>query len=517
MPSNSINPIIPGFAPDPSIILLDGTFFLVNSTFHMFPGLPIYASKDLISWKHIGNAIHRQSQLSLKFSDTRLAEKDEAGDVMHATGGLYAPTIRHNNGTVYVVCTNILHAENSNQDVTENFIVSTTDIWSGEWSDPIYFDFHGIDPSIFFDEDGKSYMQGSAAPGPMTKIHLFEIDLYTGKKLSEEREIWAGTGGIYPEGPHMYKKDSWYYIMISEGGTYEGHMITVARSKHIWGPYEAFERNPILTARDTSEYIRATGHCDVVQDEKGQWWGVCLGLRKDRGRYTLGRETFLTAGEWSEGEWPKLSQVKMNPVLPNGKELFRAEGQQHLTASPMVDYLYIRDARLDNYKFSSNGRILTLTASRDTFSQCKEPVTFAGKRQRTLEGKASVLMHKPTEITAGLIAGLAYYKDEHRYMKLFYDCLSSEIVFEVIVTSKEISKVVRHKVQLEGGVTLRLEYTEQFYKFSYRLGSEINVWVQFEEQDTLDMTAPDFIGPVIGCFANSSNGGEAVFENLEVE
>jgi len=175
---------------------------------------------------------------------------------MHVTGDLYAPTIRHHNGTVYVVCTNILHMDGSDKGVTENFIVSATDIWSGEWSDPVYFDFHGIDPSLFFDDDGKVYLQGSASPGPMTRIHLFEIDLQTGKKLSEEKEIWQGTGGIYPEGPHMYKADSWYYIMISEGGTCESHMVTVARSKNIWGLYKAFEQNPILTAHGTTEYIR---------------------------------------------------------------------------------------------------------------------------------------------------------------------------------------------------------------------------------------------------------------------
>ncbi|PMD47085.1 glycoside hydrolase family 43 protein [Hyaloscypha variabilis F] len=518
MSSSSINPIIPGFAPDPSIILLDGTFFLVNSTFHMFPGLPIYASKDLITWKHIGNAIHRQSQLSLKFSLTRLEEKDSAGDVMHNTGGLYASTIRHHNGTVYIVCTNVLHADSWTQDQTENFIVSTTDIWAGEWSDAILFSFRGIDPSIFFDSDGRSYIQGSAAPGPMTRIHLFEIDLRTGEKLSEEKEIWKGTGGEFPEGPHLYKKDEWYYVVISEGGTFEGHMITVARSRDIWGPYEAFERNPILTARDTEEYIRATGHCDLMQDAQGQWWGVCLGVRKERGRYVMGRETFLTPGEWAPGEWPKLSQVKMNPILPTGKELSHTGSQPRLTASPMVDYLYIRDAQLDDHRFSRDGRTLTLIASRASFSQWQEPVTFVGKRQRTLEGTTSVLMHKPTKVTAGFIAGLAYYKDEHRYMKLFYDCSSSEIVFEVIVTSKQISKIVRQKVELERGVSFRLEYTELLYKFSYSIDSNSEGWISFEAQDTLDMTAPDFIGPVIGCFANSAEGGgEAVFENLEVE
>jgi beta-xylosidase len=257
----------------------------------------------------------------------------------------------------------------------------------------------------------------------------------------------------------------------------------------------------------------------MIQDEQGQWWGVCLGVRKDQGRYTLGRETFLTAGEWSEGGWPKLSQVKMNPILPNGKELAHTKDQPRLTSALMVDYLYIRDAKLDDYKFSSDGRVLTLTAASGDFSQWQDPITFVGKRQRSLEGKATVLMHKPIEVTSGLVAGMAYYKDEHRFMKLFYDCTSSEIVFEVIVTSKEISKCSRHKVDLEGGVTFQLEYTEQSYHFSYKLGSGMQEWVSFEAQDTLDMTAPDFVGPVIGCFAKSlvRNGAEAQFENLEVD
>lgn len=196
----------------------------------------------------------------------------------------------------------------------------------------------------------------------------------------------------------------------------------------------------------------------------------------------------------------------MNPILPTGKELSHTGSQPRLTASPMVGYLYIRDAQLDDHRFSHDGRTLTLTASQAFFSQWQEPVTFVGKRQRTLEGRTSVLMHKPAKVTAGLVAGLAYYKDEYRYMKLFYDCSSSEIVFEVIVTSKEISKIVRQKVELERGVRFRLEYTELFYKFSYSIDSNSEGWISFEAQDTLDMTAPDFIGPVIGCFANSAEG-----------
>lgn len=439
---------------------------------------------------------------------------------MHVTGGLYAPTIRHRDGIVYVVCTNIIHEKQNgtNKDVPQNFIVSTRDIWSNEWSDPVYFDFQGIDPSIFFDDDGKSYMQGSAGPGPMTQIHMFEIDLQTGKKLSEQKKIWDGTGGIYPEGPHMYKKDSWYYIMISEGGTHEDHMITVARSTDIWGPFEPFSQNPILTARGTDEYIRYTGHSDMFQDQDGQWWGVCLGVRKDEDRYVMGRETFLTTGEWPEGEWPKMTRVKMNPVHPNGKTLVRAEGQAALTAVPMVDYLYIRDAKLDDHKFSSDGKSVVLTASKGDMSQWEEPVTFVGKRQRSLIGTTSAVLRKPSGEVVGLEAGLAYYKDEHRYMKLFYDFSTSEMVFEMVAFAKKITKTVRHPVQFEELVALRLEYTERSYQFSYRIDTDTGAWISFEAVDTVDMTAPDFVGPVIGCFAQAEAGrGDIRFDGLDVE
>jgi beta-xylosidase len=463
--------------------------------------------------------INRQSQLSLVQSYTKLLPKDKNGDVMLATGGLYAPTIRYHNGTVYVVCTNVIHQDHSSAIKLQNFIVSTRDIWSNKWSDLVYFDFYGIDPSIFFDGDGKVYMQGSTSPGPMTKIRMFEVDLQTGKKLSEEKEIWGGTGGVYPEGPHLYKRDSWYYLMISEGGTHKDHMITVARSKKVWGPYESFDQNPVLTARGTKEYIQYTGHGDMVQDQEGQWWGVCLGVRVDEGRYVMGRETFLTVGEWSEGEWPKLSRIKKNLVLLNGKHLVRSDSHVTLTAATMVDYLYIRDAKLDDHNISSDYKTITVTASKGDMSQWKNPVTFVGKRQRCLEGISSVLMHTPHVATAAALkAGLAYYKDEHRYIKLFYDFSVSAIILEAVNNAKGISRIASHDVQLVNTVAFRLEYTERSFKFSYGIGKDMMVWKSFDVLDTLDMTGPDFVGPVVGIFATAEVGYVKVrFDELTID
>ncbi|KAF7553594.1 hypothetical protein G7Z17_g3522 [Cylindrodendrum hubeiense] len=512
MATDPINPIIPGFAPDPSLVKVDGWYYLVNSTFHMFPGLPIYASRDLVSWTHISNAINRQNQLSLTKSDTKLGGLPHSGEVMLATGGLYAPTIRYHQGTFYVVCTNIVHP--GGEDVSENFIVTTQDVWKGEWSDPTYFDFKGIDPSILFDGD-KAYIQGSAAPGPLTKINLFEIDLSTGKKLSEERTIWGGTGGIYPEGPHLYKRNGWYYLMISEGGTHEGHMITMARSRDVWGPYDPCPNNPILTARDTNEYIQYTGHCDAFQDETGQWWGVCLGVRKDEGgRFIMGRETFLTRGNW-DGEWLSFETVKSH--IDN---LPPKDGSAALSAVANVDYLYIRDANLGNYEIDKTS--IALTTSPVDISHPETSPTFIGKRQRKLHGQSDATIRSVSDNwhATKLRSGIACYKDEHRYVRIFYDASDSAVVFELINNAKKLAQMERHildKVPEE--LALRIEYTEKEYRLMYKVGGGLDEnWICLGTTDTLNMTGPDFVGPVIGIFAVAETSGLKLdFQDFRVD
>ncbi|GAM34509.1 hypothetical protein TCE0_015r02141 [Talaromyces pinophilus] len=499
-----MNPIIPGFAPDPSVVRVGDTYFLVNSSFHIFPGLPIYASKDLVSWKHIGNAINRQSQLSLALSSTKLNSEDDSDDFMCATGGLYAPTIRHHEGIFYVVCTNVIHVD-ENDGTHQNFIVSTTDIWGDQWSDPVFFDFDGIDTSIIWDSDGRSYMHGSAAPGPMTTIKLFEIDLNTGKKLSDEKIIWRGTGGIWPEGPHVYgKDDGWFYLLISEGGTFEDHMITVARSRSIWGPYEANPNNPILTARGTDEYVQHTGHSDIVQDVQGNWWAVCLGVRKDRlNRYVMGRETFLTSMEWPEGSWPKINQVKISVLsdltttLPNTVS--------SLSTSPGIDWCYIRDADLTMHRIIENGSDITLTASEYDLCQASPDnrITFVGKRQRQLKGHSQVDVQH-VSVGTRVNAGLCVYKDEHRFARIYLDFETPAIVFEFINKAKSIDRGKKISIDLKEGdaaaTWFKVEYLESSYKFSYRL-QQNSQCVDFGDLDTLELTGHDFVGPIVGIFA----------------
>jgi beta-xylosidase len=434
---------------------------------------------------------------------------------MLATGGLYAPTIRYYDGTFYVVCTNVEHL-NDEKSSYGIFITTASleGIWSDQWSDPTYFDFHGIDPSLFISDDGKAYIQGSAAPGPCTTINMFEVDLSTGAKLSDEKIIWRGTGGIYPEGPHLYQKNGWFYLLISEGGTHEGHMLTMARSRDIWGPYEACPDNPILTAFGTDEYVQCTGHCDVFQDGHGRWWGVCLGIRRgEGGRGIMGRETFLTPGSW-DGDWLSLETVKSHVQGI-------AQAQEKLSAKPGVDFLYIRDAVLENYQMN-NERSIRLTATPIDFSDPEKSPTFIGKRQRSLTGKSSAVIPGLTQYSghANLKLGIAVYKDEHRYVRIYYESDKNRIVFEIVNNAKKIARTESRVV--EGGATstnalrLRIEYTENDYRLLYTY-EDRGEWQCLATVDTLDMTDPDFTGPVMGIFAVAENPIEVQFEDLEID
>ncbi|KAL4766766.1 glycosyl hydrolase [Aspergillus nidulans var. acristatus] len=518
--ARTANPIIPGFSPDPSLVKVNDWYFLVTSTFHMFPGLPIYASRDLVSWRQIGNVINRRSQLSLSLSDTMLSKLSEPGGVMLATGGLYAPTIRYHEGTFYVVCTNVIHS--NEKDSWQNFIASTSlgGIWSDQWSDPVYFDFKGIDPSIFIDEDGKSYIQGSAAPGPYTTINMFQVDLETGSKLSEEKTIWRGTGGIYPEGPHLYKRRGWYYLLISEGGTHDEHMLTMARSRDIWGPYEACPNNPILTAYGTKEYVQCTGHCDVFQDDQQRWWGVCLGIRRGEGqRSIMGRETFLTPGNW-DGEWLSLDLVKpdVKGAYPHAKFYFT------LSSVPRVDFLYIRDALLENYRETTE-RSIHLIASPIDLSHPEKSPTFIGKRQRVLSGKSSVIVPRFADYrdraSTNLRFGLACYKDEHRYVRIFYKSVGDKVIVEMVNNAKKFRRTENHKLE-ETATTkslgFRIVYSETEYHMMYSYkGENVDNWTSLATIDTLDMTDSDFTGPVMGIFAVADEPIDVQFEDLEVD
>ncbi len=285
------NPILPGFYPDPSICRVDDDFYLVNSSFSFFPGVPIFHSRDLKNWEQLGYVLDRPEQLPCTYE--------------MLSGGIFAPTIRYHEGTYYMITTNMTMG-------CVNFIVTATDP-AGPWSDMhIIEGADGIDPSLFFDDDGKVYYTGTTRAGDENgsyqAIWGSEIDVTEMKLVGEKHILWRGAmvDAVAPEGPHIYKRDGLYYLMIAEGGTENFHSVTISRSEQVMGPYVGYEGNPILTHRHLGmDYpICNVGHADMVDLKDGSSYMVMLATRLMGGSHKImGRETFIVPVRWDNG-WP---------------------------------------------------------------------------------------------------------------------------------------------------------------------------------------------------------------------
>lgn len=360
------NPILPGFHPDPSICRVGGDYYMVTSTFEFFPGVPIYHSTDMVNWEPIGHCLTRQSQLDLTGAK--------------ASEGIWAPTLRYHNGIFYMITT--VH-----RDYT-NFFVTATDP-RGPWSDPVVVRHGGIDPSLFFDDDGKVYYLSNDwhITGGRQGIYMAEVDVATGALLTPFTLLSYGTGGLAVEGPHLYKRDGWYYAMFAEGGTHYGHMETIFRSKNVWGPYEPCPHNPIITHRNKPHEIQGTGHADLFEDKNGDWWLVFLAFRITGGNWHhLGRETFLCPVEWVDG-WPVVNEgrgVELDMESP------RITAVQHTDLSfcdtfdePSlgVRYNFSHNPVPEQYSLSARPGYLTLSPDGVCLSDDASPA-FTGVRQQ---------------------------------------------------------------------------------------------------------------------------------------
>ncbi|KAH7353696.1 glycosyl hydrolase [Plectosphaerella cucumerina] len=521
------NPIIPGFAPDPSVVLVDGVYYLVTSSFHIFPGIAIYASRDLKSWTHISNAITRKSQVDLTQTLTKAVPLAD-GHTMIGAGGLFAPTIRYHNGTFYIICTNV-GCEGADFEAS-NFYITTTDITAGDWSDPIPVDLHGIDPSLFIDDDGRAYVQGSwrlpRTEQPTSTIKQWEINLKTGERIGETREIWTGHSCIYTEGPHIYRKDGWYYLLVAEGGTFEHHHLSLARSKSIWGPYEGCPSNPVLTGEGKNELVQDAGHGELFQDADGLWWATVLGVRKygDGSRYPLGRESFLTPVDWPVGEWP---------VLHHPRETFKrtlprppTKGATFPSHTRVAD-CYIRTPDLENYKWSADGTVVSMQSSSEDLTVAVGTSSFVGKRQRRLDGATAetTLSLAGLDRSRPLRAGLAVYKDDFRHAAISFEASSSSVVLSLRNNAPEDTRIASASVATDAtALAFRLSTTLKRYQFEYCVegpGGK-RPWVVLGEVDTTEMTARDFTGTILGVYAHHGGreGREAqwvTFEGLEID
>ncbi len=389
------NPIIPGFYPDPSICRVGEDYFLVNSSFEYFPGVPVFHSRDLAHWQQIGHCLTRPSQLPLESA--------------RVSGGIYAPTIRYHAGLFYMITTNV--------DGGGHFFVTAADP-AGPWSEPVWLEGEGIDPSLFFDHDGKVYFSHTGAGG----IHQSQIDARSGQILTQPRLIWSGTGGAHPEGPHLYKIDGFYYLLIAEGGTEYGHMITIARSESPWGPWESCPHNPILTHRSLNHPIQGAGHADLFADQHGRWWMVFLAFRPKgyTPAYNLGRETFLTPVAWTPDGWPLVNggkpvDLQMEATLPGGSTWpAEAELDDFVTTQPGLHWNYLRNPQMGNYDFTRRPGFVCLRGAAANLDAVDSP-TWLGRRQRHFRCVASALMDFDPQVDSEEAGLTAYMNPLHHY------------------------------------------------------------------------------------------------------
>ena len=384
------NPVIGGFHPDPSICRAGEDYYLVNSSFQYFPGVPVYHSKDLVNWELIGNVLERESQLPLEWANSG--------------SGIFAPTIRYHEGTFYMITTNISYG-------AKNFYVTATDP-AGPWSEPVYLDQGGIDPSFLF-EDGKCYFVSNP-----NGIMLCEIDIASGKQLTESKLLWNGTGGRYPEGPHIYKIGDWYYLLISEGGTELAHGLTIARSRNIYGPYESNPANPILThcrMAGQGNQIQGTGHGDLVQAPDGSWWVVFLGYRRYGGdHHHLGRETFLAPVTWENG-WPVINGGQPVEAIMDVPATWSADAPQPKTWTEEFDsplgpqWVCLQNPVPDHYQLHDG--ILTLRGT--TPLKDNNRPTYAGVRQES----PGIVVETQVKVRSGE-AGLTVYQNQNGFISI---------------------------------------------------------------------------------------------------
>jgi xylan 1,4-beta-xylosidase len=417
------NPLLPGFNPDPSIVRVGQDYYLSTSTFEYLPGLPIYHSRDLVNWALIGHVVTRLGQLQLAGVPTG--------------GSAWAPTIRHHDGVFYVVVTDAMG---------RGTLIFTAENPAGPWSDGIVTDIDGIDPDLAWTEDGTCYMTFSGLilhgeeMGKHLGIQQVRIDLATGKKLEEPRNMWKGTGLMFPEAPHLYEIDGTWYLMIAEGGTERGHGISIARSDSPEGPFEGAPNNPILSARSTSRPVQNTGHGDLVRTPDGGWAVVCLGMRTrgmTRAFSSLGRETFASNVTWVDG-WPVAEPIELNDVLPAPE--FRDD-----FSAPELSGEWLAIRRLASSMSSLIDGNLVIRGEGRGLDH--EAPAFIGRRQSRLEGIVRARMS--IEGVGGLT--LRYDEAAHYDIEVSGDKIIARSVLsfthqEVVVqkpASKEITLIAR--------------------------------------------------------------------------
>lgn len=503
------NPVLAGFYPDPSVCRVGDTYYLVNSSFTFFPSVPLFTSKDLVNWKHAGHVLDRPSQVPLKGQ--------------HVSGGIFAPAISYNkkNKTFYMITTNV---------GAGNFFVKSKDPSKG-WSEPIYLPkIDGIDPSFFFDDNGRGYIVhngpvvGGADYEGQRAIRLFEFDVKGDSIKGDFKQILRGgthveARPIWIEGPHLFKKGKFYYLMCAEGGTGGWHSEVILRAKSPEGPWEENPNNPILTQRtgldpNRKDPVSSAGHADIVEDGKGNWWAVFLACRPyEEDMYNTGRDTYLLPVTWKDG-WPEIL-AKNTPISTVGEKA----GLKPQTDMPNLysgNFEYT-----DNFESFNNSRWMILRDYTDfivkptdkkgmTFKLLpgniyqREPMSALWARQQhgtfTAETAINFTPRNDKEI-----AGIALLQKEDHNFVLGKTMKNGKLMLTLTRAEKNNVTIASTPIK-DGELRLKVEGHDRYYDFYYaEQGGDWQLLAKGVDASNLStQKSGGFIGTVIGLYASSN-------------
>lgn len=504
------NPILSGFYPDPSICQVEGKYYMVNSSFGYFPGLPLFESNDLVTWNQIGHAMTDPTELNL--------------DGYGISEGLFAPAIRYHQGTFHITCTIV-------DSLTHNFVITAKNP-KGPWSSPHHWPaIDGIDPSLFFDGEKAYLIYNSIPPDNESQydghrtIRIWEVDLNTLDLIGEEKILVNGgtdwsKNPVWIEGPHILKKHGYYYLLAAQGGTSDQHSEVVFRSENVMGPYQSYDQNPILTQRhlpsDRPSPATCTGHADLVQAPDSSWWGVFLGCRPytKEGHFNTGRETFMAPVKW-ENQWPifDLGGERVKSQYPISWQLDSENENSVETQGSWRDdfkdsvlkgqWVFLRTPQTAWFTLNVGG--LELALRPEQISELSSP-SFLGVRQKGMNSSATTSISFSTKLPNEK-AGLAIFQNRAHY---YFFCLSSNEGVPVVQLYKAkedgMDLIQEEKWKGKGGAILQVVSEKEFYHFNYK-NKETDEWISFvqgvDAKFLSTKVAGGFVGAMYALYATS--------------
>lgn len=493
------NPILNGFNPDPSIIRVGEDYYIATSTFEWFPGVQIHHSRDLRHWRLLTHPLTRKSQLDMLGNPS--------------SGGIWAPCLTYSDGTYYLIYTDVKSHLGPFKN-THNYVVTTTDIM-GPWSDPVYLNSSGFDPSLFHDEDGRKWLLNMVwdhrkGRNRFGGIVMQEYDPVQQKLVGDIYNIFRGTALGLTEGPHLYRKNGLYYLITAEGGTRWGHAVTVARSASLFGPYEVDPHNPMLTSRDNPDLpLQRAGHADLVETPAGEWYMVHLcgrPLMPSR-MCNLGRETAIQKVAWTDDGWLRLEAGGNEPYMEVDAPAHTPEhpfeqsahgvGADSFDAQQLgIHWNTLREPADEAWLSLRERPGFLRLRGRDSFPSAHGQSLVARRQQSFVAEAETVVEFEPSSFQH--MAGLVYYYNSKNwyYLRISYDEQLGKNVSVLTSSQGVYDEPLEREISVNGAARVWLKLTLDHERAQFLYAVDGSTW--------------HTIGPVLDASSMSDENAEAV-------